>query len=495
MNNLLLNMKSITKDFPGVKALDDVSFDLKAGEVHGLLGENGAGKSTLIKILAGDFPKDGGDIFINGAKVKLNSPSDSKNSGIQVIFQELLTMDTLSVAENIFTGALPTKKHLGIIDWKKLYKDAAAILKKMMVEIDPRTIVGDLTVHEKQIIEIARAIHEKAAILVMDEPTAALEEKDTASLFNIIRSLKKEGVGIIYISHRMNEIFEITDRVTVLRDGRKIGTYNTKETSRETLVSMMVGKTLKDFYPGKKRIAGETLLEVENLCISGILDNVSFNLRRGEILGLFGLMGSGRINIVKALYGLHKIDKGEIRIKGKPVSIQNPSDGSGCCMGYLPSDRKLEGLAMGLSVAENVSMANIDNLGKGVLIDKKLETSRVNKQVKDLNIKTPSLEIEVDTLSGGNQQKVVLSKLLEISPDIFIMIEPTRGIDVGAKIEIYEIMENLCAHGSGIIMISSELPEMISLADRILVILNGMIKKTFDRGEVDQERLLHAASA
>jgi ribose transport system ATP-binding protein len=494
MAEKLLEMNGISKRFPGVLALDRVSFDLKAGEVHGLLGENGAGKSTLIKILAGDYSKDEGQILINGRSAEFHSPSDSQNMGISVIYQELNTLETLSVAENIFVGNLPKKKGLGTIDWKTLNRNARIVLDRMMVKINPKRIVGDLTVHEKQIIEIAKAIYKDAKILVMDEPTAALGEKDMVSLFNIIRSLKLQGVGVIYISHRLIEIFEITDRVTVLRDGKLIGTENTKETERDRLITMMVGRELKDMYPKREVPVGDTLLEIKNLTITGIVDDISFHVRAGEIVGMFGLLGSGRQNIVRALYGIDNFDRGTITVNRKATVIDTPAKALKWKLGFMPIDRKLEGLALTLSVSNNITMANIDHLGEGYFIDKKFENDDAQRWVKDVNIKTPSLETDVHSLSGGNQQKIVLAKLLETGSKIFIMNEPTRGIDVGAKVDIYQMMENLCEKGAGIIMLSSELPEMLAMADRILVISKGKITAEYSRKEATQEKLLHSAT-
>jgi ribose transport system ATP-binding protein len=490
----LLEMRDISKRFPGVLALDGVSFDLRPGEVHGLLGENGAGKSTLIKILAGDYSKDEGEILIGGEKVELKSPSDSKSRGISVIYQELNTLDSLSVAENIFVGNLPRRKGLGTVDWKTLNRNARTVLQRMLVDISPKKIVGDLTVHEKQIIEIAKAIYRDARILVMDEPTAALGEKDMVSLFNIIRSLKLQGVGVIYISHRLKEIFEITDRVTVLRDGKLIGTENTEETDRERLITMMVGRELKDMYPKREVPAGKPLLEIRNLYVKGILEDISFQVRAGEIVGLFGLLGSGRQNIVRALYGIDEFQGGEILIDGKRVLVDTPAKALKKRMGFMPIDRKLEGLALTLTVSNNITMANVDNLGPGYFIDRQFEKEHARKWVKDVNIRTPSIDTEVNSLSGGNQQKIVLAKLLETGARIFIMNEPTRGIDVGAKVDIYQMMERLSEEGAGIIMISSELPEMLAMADRILVISKGKITAEFGRKEATQEKLLHAAT-
>lgn len=495
MKKRILELKGITKQFPGVLALDKVSIDLHEGEVLGLVGENGAGKSTLIKILAGDYTKDEGEIFINGKIVAFHSPSDSQNMGIRVIYQELNTLDTLSVAENIFVGALPRTKKLKILDWKKLFADAEAVLARMEVDIDSKDIVGKLTVHERQMVEIARAISQEAAILVMDEPTAALGEKDAESLFNIVRNLKSQGVAIIYISHRLEEVFQITDRITVLCDGEKVGTVSTSETDKETLISMMVGRELDEFYSKRELPAGQTLLEVKHLTIKGIIDDVGFDLKSREIVGLFGLLGSGRLNVVRALFGIDKIDAGRIEINGKPVAINGPSQALELGMGFMPVDKKLEALALDLSVSSNIIMANVDNIGRWGLLDKRLEMEKARKWVDDVNIKTPTLQTKANSLSGGNQQKIVLAKLLETGSRIFLMNEPTRGIDVGAKSDIYRMMERLCEAGAGILMLSSELPEMLSMADRIYVISEGRITGEFSRAQADQEKLLHAATA
>jgi ribose transport system ATP-binding protein len=495
MNTKILELKGITKQFPGVLALNEVSIDLHEGEVLGLMGENGAGKSTLIKILAGDYRKDAGQIVVNGETVDFHCPADSQNMGIRVIYQELNTLDTLSVAENIFVGALPRTKKLKILDWKKLFADAAAVLAQMEVDINPKEIVGNLSVHEKQMVEIARAISQEAAILVMDEPTAALGEKDTVSLFNVVRKLKSRGVAVIYISHRLEEVFQITDRITVLRDGEKIDTVATGETDKKGLISMMVGREPDEFYSKRELTVGPTLLEVKNLTIEDIVEDVSFEVKSGEIVGLFGLMGSGRVNVVHALFGIDKIDSGVIEIDGEPVTISGPSQALKLGIGLMPLDKKLEGLALDLSVSSNIIMANVDNNSRWGLLDRKRETARAQKWVDDVNIKTPTLQTPASSLSGGNQQKIVLAKLLETGSRVFLMNEPTRGIDVGAKSDIYRMMECLCEAGAGIVMLSSDMLEMLSMADRIYVISEGRITGEFSRAQADQNKLLHAATA
>ena len=494
MGNALLEMRNISKQFPGVQALQEVSIDVDAGEVLGLVGENGAGKSTLIKILNGDYAMDAGEIFIDGRKVDFRSPSDAAEKGIRVLYQELITLDTLTVAENLLVGNLPTRKGLGTVDWHAANENARMVLQRMNIDLDPRTIVGDLTVHQKQALEIAKAVQKRATVLVMDEPTAALGEEDTQSLFGIIRSLKEQGVAVIYISHRLKEVFEITDRVTVLRDGRKIGTVNTSEAGMAQLISMMVGRELAEFYPKREVPVGDVLMEVNNLTIQGIIEDISFRLRAGEIVGLFGLLGSGRMNVLRALYGLDGYDGGRIIVRGSPAVIAGPNGALGHGIGYMPIDRKLEGLALTLPVSTNITMANIDRIGAGLVLNRKLERQKAGKWVQDVNIRTPDLATEVNSLSGGNQQKIVLAKLLETGSKIFLMNEPTRGIDVGAKVDIYQMMENLCEMGAGIVMISSELPEMLSMADRIVVIAKGRIAAEFSRQEATQEKLLQATT-
>jgi ribose transport system ATP-binding protein len=494
MGSALLEMRGVSKQFPGVQALKDVSIDLQAGEVLGLVGENGAGKSTLIKILNGDYQMDSGEILINGRQVALRSPSDAAEQGIRVLYQELITLDTLTVAENLLVGHLPTRRGSGLVDWRAANETARAVLRRMNIDLDPRTIVGDLSVHQKQVLEIAKAIQKKATILVMDEPTAALGEEDTRSLFGIIRSLKEQGVGIVYISHRLMEVFEITDRVTVLRDGQKIGTVSTGEANMAQLIGMMVGRQLEEFYPKREIPKGEVLMRVQDLSIKGILDKISFSLRSGEIVGLFGLLGSGRMNVLRALYGLDPYDGGTVTVDGRSAALTTPNGALASSIGYLPIDRKLEGLALSLPVSANITMANIDHIGSGFFYSGKLERQRAEKWVKDVSIRTPDIATEVNSLSGGNQQKIVLAKLLETGSRIFLMNEPTRGIDVGAKVDIYQMMENLCEAGAGIIMISSELPEMLSMADRIIVIARGQIKAEFSRQEASQEKLLAATT-
>ena len=491
-NGVVLSMENITKTFPGVVALDNVSIDLNKGEVLGILGENGAGKSTLIKILAGNYIKDSGEIFVDGQKFEIKGPAEAVASGIRVIYQELNTINNLTVAENIFIGEQLVKGPFKVVDWKAMTKRSLELLDILNVKLDPNAVLGDLTVSEKQIVEIAKAISKEAKILVMDEPTAALSEEETQSLFKIIRTLKSKGVSIIYISHRLKEIFEITDRVTVLRDGKKVGTLKTVDTNENGLVEMMVGRDIKDMYPKREVKIGDIVMEVKNLKADGFKD-ISFKLKRGEILGIFGLLGSGRTSLVKALFGANRIKAGEMSVNGKRIFVKSPGIAKDGKIGLVPLDRKTEGLALIMGVKENITLANIGDLGKSFLISKIQERKKALKWVDEIGIKTPSVDQEVNSLSGGNQQKVVLAKWLESGSQIIILNEPTRGIDVGAKIEIYKLMQDLCERGSSVIMISSELLEIMSIADRIIVMSKGRFTDEYTRKEASEEKLLHSA--
>jgi len=491
-NGIVLKMDNITKTFPGVVALDDVSIDLYKGEVLGILGENGAGKSTLIKILAGNYIKDSGDIYVDGQKFEIKGPAEATASGIRVIYQELNTLNNLTVAENIFVGEQIVKGPFRTVDWKAMTKKAVELLDSLNVKLDPNAIIGDLTVSEKQIVEIAKAISKEAKILVMDEPTAALSAEETQSLFKIIGTLKARGVSIIYISHRLKEIFEITDRVTVLRDGKKVDTTNTKDTTANRLVELMVGRDIKEMYPKRKVPIGDVIMQVEDLSAEGF-SGISFELKKGEILGIFGLLGSGRTSLVKALFGANKIKSGSIKINGRQVSLKSPNAARNEKIGLVPLDRKAEGLALIMGVKQNITLANIEDIGKSFLISKATERNKAQNWVKEVGIKTPTLEQEVNSLSGGNQQKVVLAKWLESGSQIIILNEPTRGIDVGAKIEIYKLMQDLCERGSSVIMISSELPEIMSIADRIIVMSKGRFTGQYQTEDATEEGLLASA--
>ena len=494
MKPTLLKMANIFKSYPGVKAVNDVSIDLYAGEVLGLMGENGAGKSTLIKLLAGAEILDSGEIYIEENKLDIDSPSAAQENGIGVIHQELITMDTLSVAENIFVGQLPINKKTRLIDWKSAYKKSSDVLALLNSDIDPKSTVGTLSIYEKQIVEVAKAIHKNTKILIMDEPTAALSEKDSKSLFEVIARLSEQGVGIIYISHRIEEIFNITDRITVMRDGKLIGTKPTKGTKQKEIISMMIGRDLNEFFPEIKSEKKEVMLKVTNLNIDGIIENINFEVKKGEIVGLFGLVGSGCLNIARSLIGIDEIDQGEIYINGKETSIKNPKNAMQNKIGFIPIDRKHEGLTLDFSVKHNLSLQSLERLGSGFLVQESIENSMAEKWVKKLEIKTPNIDVQVKNLSGGNQQKIVLGKTLETNPEILIVIEPTRGVDVGAKMDIYKMLEKLCKEGVAIVLVSTDVPEILSISHRVLVVSTGKIRKEFSKGEANQQELLYEAS-
>jgi ABC-type sugar transport system ATPase subunit len=470
-----------------------VSLDLRKGEALGLLGENGAGKSTLIKILAGTYRMDAGQIILEGRKVEMADPGVAKKMGIRVIYQELNTLDHLSVAENIFLGDL-CRTPLGTIDWRRIHDESRKVLQSLNVKLDTGTVVGRLTTGQKQIVEIARAFSKRSRIIVMDEPTASLGEKEEEILFSIIRTLKQQGIGIIYISHKLSEIFTVADRVMVLRDGKLVGSRETPQTSRSELVRMMVGRELTEMYPKRQIPIGETLLEARGLCAGNDFQNISFSVRSGEIVGLFGLEGSGRTALIMNIFGAHPRDSGELYLAGRKVNAGHPSSSKKLGVGLIPMSRKEEGVTLSMSVADNIVMTNIEQLGKGIFLDRSEQRRKAAKWIASLSIRTPSMDTEVDSLSGGNQQKVVIAKWLESGARIFLMNEPTRGIDVGAKVEIYKLMESLCEAGCAVVMSSTELPEILSIPDRILVMAKGKLTAEFTHEEADKEKLIHAAS-
>ncbi|MCZ6820545.1 MAG: sugar ABC transporter ATP-binding protein [Calditrichaeota bacterium] len=485
-------MEHIGKVFPGVIALDDVQFELCQGKVHILLGENGAGKSTLMKILSGAYQKTAGRILLEGADIEIKSPGHAQALGISIIYQELNLVPYLSAGENIFLGREPTKIP-GVVDFGELYGKAQMLLDGLGVEINAKTPVAELGIAQQQMVEVAKALSLDARILIMDEPTSSLTEQEIGQLFAAIRKLRDKGVAIVYISHRMEELFEIGDRVTVLRDGRYVGTHKLSDISKDELVQMMVGRQLTQQYPKRSASIGEEVLRVENLAVKGKLNNISFSLRKGEVLGIAGLLGSGRTELARAIFGLERIASGSIHVKKKMRKIRSPQKAIDLGIGFLTEDRKMQGLVMLLSVKENISLPSVARLSRFGVMNTAEETEAAQRFVNDLRIKTPSLEQKVMFLSGGNQQKVVLSKWLCSHAEILIFDEPTRGVDVGAKVEIYELMNELTAKGVGIIMISSELPEILGMSDRILVMAQGTIAGQFLSAEANQEKILHCA--
>ena len=480
-DKIILKMTGIEKRFKGVYALKNFNFSLKEGEILALIGENGAGKSTLMKILSGIYEKDSGTIEYFGKQLEVNSPKEAEEKGISIVHQELNLMNHLTVAQNIFIGHEPLNS-IGLIDDNLMIKKAKSIFKGMNIDINPSDKIGSLTVGKQQLVEIAKALIHNSKILILDEPTAALTEAETKELFRIIKDLQLTGVSIVYISHRLEELFIISDRITVIRDGEYIDTKLTKETNKDEIVNLMVGRVIYETPKTESKVPQDAkeILRVENLTVQGIVKDISFSLKEGEILGFAGLMGAGRTEIARAIFGADKFDSGKIFVNGKQVYIKSPVDAIKNGIGYLSEDRKRYGLALGLSVSENMMMGNYNKFSHFLMVQKKDINKTAKEEVKSLNIKTPSINQLVKNLSGGNQQKVVIANWLIKECKILIFDEPTRGIDVGARSEIYSLMERLVSMGKSIIMISSDLVEVLRMSDRILIMSEG--KKT---GELD----------
>ena len=493
-NTPLLEMRGIVKTYPGVRALDGVDFSVLPGEVHALIGENGAGKSTLMKILAGADTKDTGQIIINGTEMHINGPQEAMRYGISIIYQEFNLVPYMNAAENIFLGREPASSVPGMIDFAKMYADAERIINELGVRLNVRTPINQLSVAQQQMVEIAKATSRKSSIIAMDEPSATLTDHELENLFALIRRLKNEGVSIIYISHRLEEIFEIADRVTVLRDGCLVETKSVSDTDRDDIIHMMVGRELKEKIPKVSAEVGNVALTVKNLTRTGVLHDISFEVKRGEVLGLAGLVGAGRTEVARAIFGADPIDGGQILIDGELFSINSPRDAIQLGIGLVTEDRKSLGLVLGMAVRENVSLANLGILSRLGFISRRKEKVVADEYIEELLIKTPSMEQAVQNLSGGNQQKVVLAKWLFTKSKVLIFDEPTRGIDVGAKIEIYQLMNKLAESGVAIIMISSELPEIMGMSDRILVMHEGSIAGELSREEATQEKIMHLAT-
>lgn len=490
-----LQMKNIKKSFNGVTVLDNVNFNVQRGTVHALLGENGAGKSTLMNILYGIHKADEGEIYIKGQKVSINNPKMANELGVSMIHQELSNVPQMKVYENIYLGREPVYKLMGTIKRKQLRKDTLDLLKRINVTIKPDVKLVSLSVAEAQMVEIAKAISYNADIIVMDEPTSAITEKEVVKLFEVINSLKKSGKAIIYISHKLDEIFKIVDYVTVLRDGTTIGTKPISELDEKKLISMMVGRDLNDIFPKERADIGDVCLEVKNFTQGEKFKNINFNLHKGEILGISGLMGAGRTELVESIFGLSKKDKGELYVDGKKVEIKCPKDAINNGFALVSEDRKTCGLNLKSSIKDNMTLANLGKfcVGGGIL-QKPKENKAVDELMKKLNIKAHSRNQLAKFLSGGNQQKIVIAKWVLCEPKIFILDEPTRGIDIGAKAEVYRLMGQLVASGKAVIMISSELPEVIGMSDRIIVMHEGEITGMLDRSEFDQEKIMLCAT-
>jgi ribose transport system ATP-binding protein len=493
MKNLtILEMRQIRKTFPGAVALDGVDFELRKGEVHVLVGENGAGKSTLIKILSGAYHKSGGQIFLNGQELDIRNPRHAQELGIASIYQELTLVPQLSAAENIFLGREHTLSP-GIIDNRRVFKAAQNLLGDLGLDISVRARIKDLGVAQQQMVEVAKALSLDATILIMDEPTSALTEPEIKTLFALIRRLKEKGVSIVYISHRLEELFEIGDRVTVLRDGKYVGTREVAGVTRSELVRMMVNREVTEHFPKQKTQKRDEILRVEGLTRKGVLKNISFSVYSGEVLGIAGLMGSGRTELARAIFGADKLESGKVYIRGQLRHIRSPRGAIRQGIGLLTEDRKAQGLVLSLSVKDNICLPNLDHFSKMGIVNPRKEDKGVEPVVQELRIKTPNLRQKAMYLSGGNQQKVVMCKWLLSKADILFFDEPTRGIDVGSKVEIYQWMNRLTAKGAAIVMISSELPEILGMSDRILVMYQGQIVNEFSREEATQEKILHYA--
>lgn len=495
----ILEMNHITKEFPGVRALDDVSIKIKKGTVHALLGENGAGKSTLMKCLFGIYKPDKGEIILDGQRVSINSPIDAINYKISMIHQELQPVPQRNVMENIWLGRFP---HINagpfkFVDHKKMFSDTKELLERLEIDIDPRSLVGQLSVSKIQLIEIAKAVSFNSKVIVMDEPTSSLTENEVEHLFRIIRDLKSKCVSIIYISHKLEEIFEIADEVTIMRDGKVVGTWDIDELTPDMMIANMVGRQMSDRFPSKTNTPSDVILRVENLTSihPKSFRNVSFDLRKGEILGVGGLVGAQRTELIEAIFGLRAIKEGKIYIKDKEVNIKSPQDAIKNKIALLTEDRKLTGIIPELSIVENATLASLRKyLNLVRLLNDKRRINDTQEYINILKIKTPSYKTQIKNLSGGNQQKVLIARWLLTEPEILLLDEPTRGIDVGAKFEIYNLINQLATEGKSIIMISSEMPELLGMSDRIMVMCDGRVSGILDRDRASEEEIMRLAT-
>ncbi|MEH7073466.1 sugar ABC transporter ATP-binding protein [Neobacillus drentensis] len=493
MSEFVLELRGITKTFPGVKALDDVHFQLKPGEIHALMGENGAGKSTFIKVITGVHQPDEGEMYLNGQKVEFRNPKEAKNQGIAAIYQHVTCYPDLNVTENIFMGHEKVQKGTRRILWKEMHAEANKLLRELGANFDAKALMGTLSVAEQQIVEIAKALSTNAKIIIMDEPTAALTRNESEELYRITEKLRDSGTSVIFISHRFEDMYRLASKVTVFRDSKYIGSWGVHDISNEELIVAMVGREIKQLFPKTEAVIGEEVLSVENLGRTGFFAGVSFNLRKGEILGLTGLVGAGRSEVCQALFGIEPADKGKIRIKGLEKKITNPQQAMKQGIGYLPEDRQQQGLILSWGIDKNITLPSLDHLSSKGWLNKKKEEAIASSLSKKVSVKTPSIYNLVSSLSGGNQQKVAVAKLLTSDLDIIILDEPTKGVDVGAKSAIYEIISDLACQGYGVIMVSSEMPEVLSMCDRILVMREGRITAEIDGKYATQEAILEAA--
>lgn len=488
-----LRLEGIVKTFPGVRALDGVSFSVLPGEVHALMGENGAGKSTLMKVLGGIYQPEEGQIIVEEVPTVMTSPLQAKSKGIVFIHQELSLAEELTVAENIYLGELP-RRSFGRVDWARLYAQTDAILEKLKVGFNAKTIVGDLSIANQQMVEIARALTVDAKAVIFDEPTASLTDAEKVVLFDVISDLQSQGVGIIYISHRMEEIFKITDRISVLRDGSYRGTLETRATSEEEVTQLMIGRALDLSRNTSHHELGDIALEVRGLSCGDLFKDVSFEVRRGEVLGFYGLVGAGRTEIAETLFGLRDPSAGTILLDGDEVRISSPADAISKGISLVPEDRKGQGLVLGMNCRDNMTLPQVDDLSSGPFVATGAETEIFDKYKDKLDIRTPGWKQTVGNLSGGNQQKIVIGKWLSMHPKVLIVDEPTRGIDVGSKSEIHNLIRELAAQGYAVIVVSSEMPEVLHVSDRIVAMFSGKVMRTFTSEEVTEESLIQAIS-
>lgn len=489
----LLQMEGISKAFPGVQALNDVHLNVKPGTVHALMGENGAGKSTLMKVLIGMYQPDAGTIRLGGEEVQIPDPAHALGLGISMIHQELSPVPQMTVAENIYLGREPTNR-IGLIDKRRMLADTRALFERWEIGLKPRKIMKSLSVAQTQMVEIAKAISYESRLIIMDEPTSAISEREVEHLHRMIRSLRETGVAIIYITHKMDEVFRISDEVTVFRDGKHVSTLPAADLDRQRLIALMVGRELTHMFPKEHAEIGEVVMSVRGLTRKGLVEDISFDIRKGEILGLAGLMGAGRTEVLEGIFGVARIDAGEVLINGKKVTIREPSDAIAHGLGLLTEDRKLTGIMGVLPVRDNMTIASLPRFSPAGVLDKRRMDEACRKQREALAIKTPSLAQLIKLLSGGNQQKVLVSRWLLTTPDILMIDEPTRGIDVGAKAEIHRLMSTLAGEGKAILMVSSEMPEILGMSDRVLVMHEGRLTGEFSREEATQEKIMRAAT-
>lgn len=495
MTDFILELKAITKTFPGVKALDNVQFQLKQGEIHALMGENGAGKSTFIKMITGVHSPDSGEIYLNGERVQFNNPNEAKRLGIAAIYQHVTCYPDLSVTENIFMGHEKVHARTKRIRWKEMHTEAEWLLNELGAGFDPRTLMGSLSVAEQQIVEIAKALSMEAKVIIMDEPTAALTKRESEELYRITEQLRDRGASVIFISHRFEDMYRLASKVTVFRDAKYIGTWPVNEIANHDLIVAMVGREIKQMFPKKEATLGEEVLRAEGLGKTGYFADISFTLYRGEVLGFTGLVGAGRTEVFQTIFGIEPYDRGKLFVKGQQAVIKEPLEAMKLGIGYLPEDRQKQGLVLDWDIARNITLSALERFTSKGALNAVKEAEEARMLVEKMNVKANTIYDLVSSLSGGNQQKVVFAKLLTADLDVIILDEPTKGVDVGAKSAIYEIIQSLAAQGYGVIMISSEMPEIIGICDRVAVMREGRITSFLEGKEATQEAILQAAMA